>query len=490
MRRARAKQAKGKRAKARRKRAAKQTSSDGGQKDTTLSTSGQQQNQGDSDSQANFMAEFRVGDDAQKGSLVQIWNQMSKEQQIDLLSLTEEAVVQKFVSAVIPLEQRGLLDASSITVKDSTIRMAQASMVQALQISTPEDEGVTVKVPPQLEQSALRYYIFLAALQAIEEKLLLCYEKQELHIKAWFVLLYFAWCSRFRWVSLFVIGVATVWRNELNEVCVRQFCALVDVMLVHSKKPDVVVWHSHMYITGLLLFFLAESPAWYIVIGSFTVLPYILGEIEKHLSDSADVNAMRYIRSLFQYLNKLLLLYIAWGEWPSLILAILLFFKTVAVAAMYLVTLVVTQALFLGFELIRRLLPATVRQYITGWWHHWYIKVITYIVLTIGGGVAFHLSEEWGSLLGPAARMLLSALGFIILWEVWKIWPSAWNRILEVLLLVLVVPLFLMEHGMRYLLRLVQGCGWGRWAATSGSATNGGKASQSRQFRWSPDEAS
>jgi len=264
---------------------------------------------------------------------------------------------------------------------------------------------------------------------------------------------------------------------------------LFDGIDAWTARPDVVVWHSHMYITGLLLFFLADSPAWYLVIGSFTVLPYILGEIEKHLSDSADVKAMSYIRSLFQHLNKLLLLYIAWGEWPSLVLAILLFFKPVAVAVMCLITLVVTQALFLAFQLTRRLLPAFVREYITDCWQHWLIKVVTYIALVTGGVSVFFLSEEWGPLLGPLARLLLSALGLLILLEVWKIWPAAWNRILEVVLFVLVVPLFVLEHIVRYAFRFVKDWGWSRWVIASDAKAAGGAAPASREFRWAPDVA-
>ena len=84
-----------------------------------------------------------------------------------------------------------------------------------------------------------------------------------------------------------------------------------------------------------------DDPRMYLVIGALTILPHLLDEIKKRcLRDNADENAIRALRITFVMANKLMLLYITWGTWASLILTAVIFFNQmffIMVNAMYVV---------------------------------------------------------------------------------------------------------------------------------------------------------
>ena len=111
---------------------------------------------------------------------------------------------------------------------------------------------------------------------------------------------------------------------------------------VHSKNPNVVNWSSSIYISSALLVLFNDDPRMYLVIGALTILPHLLDEIKKRcLRDTSDENALQVLRAMFVFANKLVLLYISWVTWSSLLLTTALFFKEIFVYILFALYVVV-----------------------------------------------------------------------------------------------------------------------------------------------------
>lgn len=459
-----------------------------------------------------------IGDEYSTRSILESWVQLSTTEKRNMLSVTENAVVNQFLEFV-PLEERNLLDAGAIKVRETTIRMAQACLVQAIEVavedmedadkrkrskvpkSTEEEEAaddappsISITIPKQLLKekatTALRYYIFVSTLFVLEQKLLLQHELSDLRTKVVFIIFYLAWrSSPWPWCSVLAILVVVMCRESKCKALADQFTRVVDALLVHSTKANVVVWHSEMYIAGTLLVLLNNSTRMYLLIGSLSVLPHVIGEVEKYIADSADAGPLKYIRIAFTMLNKLLLLYISWSSWSSLLLATVLFFKTMAVALFYGLLIAVASAVSFFIMLTRRLMPAPASRFAIKIWTNRTWKLAIYVGILICGALVYYTSKSWGSVWRPICRLVVVASGILVLYDVACVWPKAANRVMGALILCIIVPLALLERvavATTEFRKHIFGGSSRRSTSSPGLTAAGGARSGEREYRWEP----
>lgn len=169
-------------------------------------------------------------------------------------------------------------------------------------------------------------YIFESCLDILLDKFRVILEVRDLNTKIVFVVCYLCWTMPYWYLTIPLLTILTLASNPTCQRAQTQISSLIEIMLVHSKRPHIVLWSTEVYISSTLLLLLNEDPKMYLLIGIATFLPHLIDEIKKQcLRDTSDEVGLQIIRTIFVFANKALLLYICWGMWKAMRDGILLF---------------------------------------------------------------------------------------------------------------------------------------------------------------------
>ena len=199
-----------------------------------------------------------------------------------------------------------------------------------------------------------------------------------------------------------------------------------------------------------------DDPRLYLVIGALTILPHLLDEITKRcLRDTSDENALRVLRALFVFANKLVLLYISWVTWSSLLLTTALFFKEIFVYILFALYVprdhvslpnntptqnksrryTLSHYLFgVAFAIMRRLIPAS--------WFNIFEHVVTSPIVRVQVHVAvfastayvFYTSSDWYGTYRTLARILSVVLSSVMFVDNTKLFPRVYEAVFGIVL--------------------------------------------------------
>jgi hypothetical protein len=411
---------------------------------------------------------------------VDLWRAMPKAEQIELVSLSEETVIAQFRKQLGADARRIDWSSPELRISPSDVRDVQARAVLAL----TEREGLLLA--PATKHKSLS---FLCALLAVEAKFELLMVLSDLYRKVAAIALWFCWRDAWRWTlpALLVWFVLVFSTTEAMKATRARLCACIAAVLVHTTDPHMAEWRSHMLVTGALCWYRAATTlqtthsAWFLVCSFLVAIPYGIGELEKTRAaeHAADFQALRAIRILFVYANKLCLLLMCWQSYGAIALATFLFFADVffwllgaGLSLLAAAAALAARATVWGLAL----LPAEERRRLARVWAR---RDARLAAAGAGEAVAAALvaaSFELGPVLGGLARAVLGVvalgLGHFFFCQ---LPPRAQQALVSGLMMAMAVPIFLLDVATQGLMAAHAFLGSVRGGA--GAGTPGGAAS-------------